>query len=101
MPRLLNATPAARGGNRKNYFGGTAFPLPPFAVRMDTAVRQIELAAAQKGEHIAMLEARRHVNCYLKQQSGLKAFKNRICALERLEQLYEIVEELKQTVSEE
>ena len=64
-------------------------------------VRQIELAAAQKGEHIAMLEARRHVNCYLKQQSGLKTFKNRICALERLEQLYEIVEELKQTVSEE
>ena len=48
-----------------------------------------------------MLEARRHVNCYLKQQSGLKTFKNRICALERLEQLYEIVEELKQTVSEE
>ena len=30
-----------------------------------------------------------------------KTFKNRICALERLEQLYEIVEELKQTVSEE
>ena len=75
--------------------------LPPFAERIDTAVRQIELAAAQKGEHIAMLEARRHVNCYLKQQSGLKTFKSRICALERLEQLYEIVEELKQTVSEE
>ena len=80
---------------------GICPPLPPFAVRMDTAVRQIELAAAQKGEHIAMLEARRHVNSYLKQQSGLKTFKNRICALERLEQLYEIVEELKQTVSEE
>ena len=59
------------------------------------------LPPRQKGEHIAMLEARRHVNCYLKQQSGLKTFKNRICALERLEQLYEIVEELKQTVSEE
>ena len=75
--------------------------LPSFTERIDTAVRQIELAAAQKGEHIAMLEARRHVNCYLKQQSGLMTFKNRICALERLEQLYEIVEELKQTVSEE
>ena len=80
---------------------GVCPPLPPLAERMDTAVRQIELAAAQKGEHIAMLEARRHVNCYLKQQSGLKTFKSRICALERLEQLYEIVEELKQTVSEE
>ena len=80
---------------------GVCPPLPPFAERIDTAVRQIELAAGQKGEHIAMLEARRHVNCYLKQQSGLKTFKSRICALERLEQLYEIVEELKQTVSEE
>ena len=80
---------------------GVCPPLPPFAERMDTAVRQMELAAAQKGEHIAMLEARRHVNCYLKYQSGLKTFKNRICALERLEQLYEIVEELKQAVTEE
>ena len=80
---------------------GVCPPLPPFAERIDTAVRQIELAAGQKGEHIAMLEARRHVNCYLKQQSGLKAFKNRICALERLEQLYEIAEELKAAVTED
>ncbi|HIV96494.1 MAG TPA: tRNA dihydrouridine synthase DusB, partial [Candidatus Agathobaculum stercoravium] len=77
---------------------GVRPPLPPFAVRIDTAVRQIELAAEQKGEHIALLEARRHVNCYLKRQSGLKAFKTRICALERMEQLYELAEELKQAV---
>ena len=77
---------------------GVLPPLPPFAERIDTAVRQIELAAEQKGEHIALLEARRHVNCYLKRQSGLKAFKTRICALERMEQLYELAEELKQAV---
>ena len=77
---------------------GVCPPLPPFAERIDTAVRQIELAAEQKGEHIALLEARRHVNCYLKRQSGLKAFKTRICALERMEQLYELAEELKQAV---
>ena len=77
---------------------GVCPPLPPFAERIDTAVRQIELAAAQKGEHIAMLEARRHVNCYLKYERGLKAFKTRICALERLEQLYQLTEELKQAV---
>ena len=77
---------------------GVCPPLPPFAERIDTAVRQIELAAGQKGEHIAMLEARRHVNCYLKYERGLKTFKTRICALERLEQLYEIAEELKQAV---
>lgn len=74
---------------------GVCPPLPPFAERIDTAVRQIELAAEQKGERVAMLEARRHVNWYLKGQSGLKAFKMRICALERLEELYPLAEELK------
>ena len=73
--------------------------LPPFAERIDTAVRQIELAAEQKGEHIAMLEARRHVNCYLKRESGVKTFKNRICALTKLSDLYEIADELKAFVS--
>lgn len=34
-------------------------------------------------------------------RAASRPFKSRICALERLEQLYEIVEELKQTVSEE
>ncbi|MDY3618182.1 tRNA dihydrouridine synthase DusB [Agathobaculum sp.] len=79
---------------------GACPPLPPFAERLDIAVRQIELAAAYKGERVAMLEARRHVNWYLKRQSGLKAFKTRICALERLDDLYPIVEELKQTTQD-
>lgn len=74
---------------------GVCPPLPPFAERIDTAVRQIEFAAAYKGERVAMLEARRHVNWYLKGQSGLKAFKMRICALERLEELYPLADELK------
>ena len=78
---------------------GTCPALPPFAERIDTAVRQIELAAEQKGEHIAMLEARRHVNCYLKRESGVKTFKNRICALTQLSDLYEIADELKAFVS--
>ena len=78
---------------------GICLALPPFAERIDTAVRQIELAAKQKGEHIAMLEARRHVNCYLKRESGVKMFKNRICALTKLSDLYEIADELKAFVS--
>ena len=74
---------------------GVCPPLPPFAERIDTAARQIELAAAYKGERVAMLEARRHVNWYLKGQSGLKAFKMRICALERLDELHPLADELK------
>ncbi len=77
---------------------GVCPPLPPFAARIDTAVRQIELAAGYKGERVALLEARRHVNWYLKRQSGLKAFKARVCALETLDELRALAEELKQVV---
>ena len=77
---------------------GVCPPLPPFAARIDTAVRQIELATGYKGERVALLEARRHVNWYLKRQSGLKAFKARVCALETLDELRALAEELKQAV---
>ena len=43
-------------------------PVPerlPLARRFDVAVRQIELAAQDKGEHIACLEARKHLCWYL------------------------------------
>ena len=46
---------------------GKPIPLmPPLAERCDAAVRQFELAAANKGEKIACLEARRHYAWYLK-----------------------------------
>ena len=71
---------------------------PPFSERMDTAVRQIELAAADKGEHIALLEARRHVNWYLKGVPGLKSYKIRVSQLSSLSELYMLAEELKAAV---
>ncbi len=73
---------------------GVCPPGPPFGERIRTAVRQIELAAEDKGEYTAVLEARRHINWYLKGQSGLKAFKIRVCALETLSQLHELADEL-------
>ena len=36
-------------------------PLPPLRERWDTAVRQIQLAVEDKGEHIALLEARKQL----------------------------------------
>jgi tRNA-dihydrouridine synthase B len=69
-------------------------PLPPFGQRLDTAVRQMKLAAQHKGEHIAMLEARKHVIWYLKGVSGMKEFKKRIAGLNRLEDLYQLRRDL-------
>ncbi len=71
-------------------------PLPPFSQRLDTAVRQMELAQADKGEHIAMLEARSQINWYLKGMPQLKPFKARVSQLATMEQLYQLACELKQ-----
>lgn len=75
-------------------------PLPPFAERIDTAVRQIELAARDKGEHIALLEARKHVNWYLKGVSHVRDFKKRISALEKLSELHALAEEMKAQITD-
>jgi len=72
---------------------------PPFPERLATAVRQIEFAAADKGEHIALLEARRHVNWYLKGVPGLKAYKARVSQLSSLDELYALAKELSAFVS--
>ena len=74
---------------------GVLPPLPAFSERVDTAVRQIECAMEDKGERIALLEARKHVNWYLKGVPGLKEYKKRVSALTKMEELYGLAEELK------
>lgn len=65
-------------------------PLPPLAERWDTAVRQIELAVADKGEHIALLEARKQLCWYLKGVSHANYYKEQIVRLTTLEELYRV-----------
>ena len=70
-------------------------PLPPLAERMELAQRQMELSVADKGEHIAMLEARKQLCWYLKGIAHANYYKEQIVRLERLEQLYEIIRGIK------
>ena len=60
-------------------------PLPPLAQRCDTAVRQFELSAAHKGEHIACLEARKHYAWYLKGVPYAGYYKEQISHISTLE----------------
>ena len=78
---------------------GVTLPEPGFAERVDTAVRQIELAAQDKGERVAMLEARRHVNWYLKGAPGLKEYKKRASTLSTMDELYALAAELRKKVN--
>ena len=70
-------------------------PLPPLAERVDTAVRQFELAAAHKGEHIACLEARKQYAWYLKGVAFAGYYKEQISRINTLEDIYRITNGIK------
>ena len=63
-------------------------PLPSFAERWDTAVRQVELSAKYGTERGAMLEARHHLCWYLKGISHANYYKEKIVQLSTLDELH-------------
>ena len=63
---------------------------PPLARRVDTAVRQFELARDDKGERIACLEARKHFAWYLRGVSHSGYYKEKISAISSMEDIYQI-----------
>ena len=70
-------------------------PLPPLRERCDVAVRQFELAAAAKGERVAILEARRHYCWYLKGVSHSGYYKEQIVKMNTLEDVYQVTKGIK------
>ena len=75
-------------------------PLPPLARRCDTAVRQFELSAAQKGEHIACLEARKHYAWYLKGVPYAGYYKEQISHVSTLEDIYRVTAGIKRDLKD-
>ncbi|MBE6919723.1 MAG: tRNA dihydrouridine synthase DusB [Ruminococcaceae bacterium] len=73
--------------------------LPPLAARVDTAVRQIELAVEDKGEHIAILEARKQYCWYLKGISHANYYKEQIVRMNTLDDVYRITEGIKRDLT--
>jgi len=65
---------------------------PPLSSRVDTAVRQFELAYADKGEHIACLEARKHFAWYLRGVSHSNYYKEKISGIASMADIYAIAE---------
>ena len=75
--------------------GVSAPPYPPVGKRAETAMRQFEIAAEQKGERAACLEARRHYQWYLRGVPHSGYFKTRISKAETLDDLRRITEGIK------
>ena len=68
---------------------------PPLSERFDTAVRQIELAASDKGERIACLEARKHLCWYLHGVAHAGSYKKQIAQVSAMEEIYQIAKAVK------
>jgi len=68
---------------------------PPIGIRVQTALRQFELAARQKGEHVACLEARKHYSWYLRGVPHSGYFKEKISKAATMDDLREITEGIK------
>lgn len=74
-------------------------PLPPLSERCDTAVRQFELAAAARGERVAVLEARRHYCWYLKGVPHSGYYKEQIVQMSTLEDVYHVTAGIKRDLT--
>lgn len=70
-------------------------PAPPLAQRCDTAMRQLRLAAEDKGEHIACLEARKQFAWYLKGVPHGGYYKEKISQISSLEEAEKIAAGIK------
>ena len=64
---------------------------PPLAERMEVALRQIELAREDKGEHIACLEARKQLAWYLRGVRFSNYYKQQISKIADMEDLYRTI----------
>lgn len=68
--------------------------LPPLRARIDTAVRQIEAAAEQKGERLACLEARSQFCWYLRGVPHAGYYKQQIVHVSTLDELRQIAKDM-------
>ena len=108
-PRILKYTGADMAMIGRGVFGnpwifaqcraalnGEPIPeLPPLAERCDTAVRQFEMAAKNKGEKIACLEARKQYAWYLKGVPHAGYYKEQIVKITTLEDVYRVTAGIK------
>jgi len=73
---------------------------PGFAERLDIAAEQVRIAAGQKGEKLAVLEARKHLAWYLHGIRGAAQFRKSVISVNTLDDIFTSLEHIKRSVSE-
>ena len=70
-------------------------PRPSLNERMELVRRQVHIAMEDKGEHIACLEARKHINWYLRGVAYANYYKDRVSHISSVAQANEIIDNIK------
>ena len=70
-------------------------PRPSLNDRMELGRKQVMLALEDKGEHIACLEARKHLAWYLRGVSHAAYYKKEICSIATIEQAMKLIDDIK------
>jgi nifR3 family TIM-barrel protein len=77
--------------------GATAAPFSP-SLRLDTALRQLELAIRYKGEAVACREARKYFSAYVKGLHGAAAFRRRFTRAASFSEYQNLAEQLRESL---
>lgn len=72
--------------------GEKTYERPVLSERVDTAVRQFEMAFEDKGEHICCLEARKHFAWYLRGVAYANYYKEQISHIQKMDDIYRIAD---------
>jgi len=76
------------------YLSGTEYTPPSIPERMQIMEQHIESMCREKGERIAMREARKHIGWYLSGLRGAAAFRRRAVALCELRELAPLIRDI-------
>lgn len=69
-------------------------PLPPLSHRLLMLLRQVRLMCEYKGEHIALLEARKHAAWYMKGVRGAAEYRRKCSEISSMEELEKLCAEI-------
>ncbi len=73
---------------------GEEYKRPPIGDRMKVALAQTERMCIEKGEYVAVREARKHVSWYISGIRGAAEARNRINSVESIEEIRKIADEI-------
>ena len=76
---------------------GKDLPLPEIAERVRISKLQLEKSVEWKGEHIALLEIRKHWSSYFKGLPNFKPFRMRLMEINVVDEIYDLLDEIEKT----